>query len=36
MLAALLAAQTTTVVVADRLIRSARLLPEDLVPRLIA
>jgi putative ABC transport system permease protein len=29
-----MAAQTTTAVVADRLIRSARLLPEDLHARL--
>lgn len=35
-LVGLLAAQTTTVVVADRLIRSARLLPDDLSRRLIA
>ena len=34
-LVGLLAAQTTTVVVADRLIRSARLLPDDLSGRLI-
>jgi len=35
-LVGLLAAQTTTVVVAHRLIRSARLLPDDLALRLIA